>query len=183
MNLDALNRFLSKENIRRHEEYLNTSRLKMSILCKSDDRLQGKTPLQINKMKIDSEIKKDYCRLYWCIRSHEAFFNSFRLDAGINPKDRPRAEKLLYDIYTLGMKAEYGFIYVYRDRSEVRISISSNKNFLDFQKNPLCIDMYEHSYLLDYGFKKDRYLKNALYYLDVGRVLDNSHQKGYNYIK
>ena len=67
MNYKALNTFLSEENIRRHEEYLNTLRLRLSILEKSDPSV----------IRAGSQMKREESNLIKEIKSHELFFDSF----------------------------------------------------------------------------------------------------------
>ena len=47
MNLNAMNLFLSEENIKRHLEHLRTQKLKYSILEKSVPELKGKSIKEI----------------------------------------------------------------------------------------------------------------------------------------
>lgn len=175
MNFQALNMFLSEENIKRHIEHFKTLKHKLSILEKSDDRIISATIDNIKKMRIDRELRREIVELKVMVHSHECFFNSFALRQRISPGDRLRAEKILHEIYLRGKEMNGGFIYLFNDKGIIRIS----DDYRDV--NPmLCIDLYEHCYFLDYGFIKERFLKNALPYLDLGRLLDISRDKGYN---
>ena len=150
MNFKALNTFLSEENIRRHEEYLNSLRLKLSILEKSDPTV----------MRIGSQIRREVAELALEIKSHEKFFDSFCLD------QRTGHEQIKYEIYCQAMRREYGFLYIYYDRG-IKLSFDMPR-----AEKCLCIDLYEHCYFLDYGFKKDKFLKNCISHLDLARLLD-----------
>ena len=151
MNFKALNSFLSEENIRRHEEYLNNLKLKLSIIKKSDPSV----------MRIGSQIKREENDIVKEIRAHELFFDSFCQEQRAG-HDRER-----YEIYCRSLEREYGFIYIYNDRGiKTRFDLPSVEKCL-------CIDLYEHCYFLDYGFKKDKFLKNCIGYLDLSRLLDN----------
>lgn len=174
MNFEGLNCFLSEDNIRRHREFLNTARLKLSILIKSDGRLKGITLGEAKRLRGDRSLREELCSLLWCINSHEAYFDSFRVNPYVDPRKKSISEKLLYDIYSLGMNRDYGFICISAEGDNVKLSFSDGNNWLDnFDDKILCLDLYEHAYFLDYGFNKDKYLKNAISHLDIGRVLDN----------
>ena len=150
MNYQAINMFLSEENIRRHEAYLNNLRLRLSILEKSDPSV----------MRIGSQIKREEAELVRQIRSHEMFFDSFSAET------RAGNDSERYEIYCKCMEREYGFLYIYYDRGiKTRFDMPSVEKCLS-------IDFYEHCYFLDYGFKKDRVLKNCISHLDLARLLD-----------
>jgi hypothetical protein len=181
MNFEGLNCFLSEDNLRRHREFLNTARLKLSILHKSDSRLKGITLDEARRLRGDRSLREELCSLLWCINSHEAYFDSFRVNPYVDPRKRTMSEKMLYDIYSLGMSKDHGFIYISGECDNVKLSFSDDNNrFENFDGKILCLDLYEHAYFLDYGYNKDKYLKNAINHLDIGRVLDNSQGKAYN---
>lgn len=151
MDFKALNSFLSEENIRRHEEYLNNLRLKLSILEKSDPSV----------IRAGSQMKREESELIKEIKSHELFFDSFTQEQGAG-HDRER-----YEIYCRCIERECGFLYIYYDRG-------IKKGFdMPRVEKCLCIDLFEHCYFLDYGFKKDKFLKNCISHLDLARLLDN----------
>lgn len=151
MNYKALNMFLSEENIRRHEEYLNTLRLRLSILEKSDPSV----------IRAGSQMKREESNLIKEIKSHEFFFDSF------TQEQRAGHDRERYEIYCRSMEHEYGFLYIYYDRG-----IKTGFDMPRVEKC-LCIDLFEHCYFLDYGFKKDKFLKNCISHLDLARLLDN----------
>ena len=151
MNYKALNTFLSEENIRRHQEYLNTLRLRLSILEKSDPSV----------IRVCSQMKREESNLIKEIKSHELFFDSF------TQEQRAGHDRERYEIYCRAMEREWGFLYIYHDRGI--------KTGFDMPRGEkcLCIDLFEHCYFLDYGFKKDKFLKNCISHLDLARLLDN----------
>ena len=151
MNFKALNSFLSEENIRRHEEYLNNLRLKLSILEKSDP----------SAMRIGSQMKREESELIKEIKSHELFFDSF------TQEQRAGHDRERYEIYCKSLERDCGFLYIYYDRG---IKTGFDMPWAD---KYLCIDLWEHCYFLDYGFKKDKFLKNCISHLDLARLLDN----------
>lgn len=184
MNLSAMNLFLSYSNIKRHLEHMREEKLRYSILEKSLPQLKGKSINQIIRLNIDRNAKDEAIKLLWYIKSHDCFFDSFaekqtRSDNLL--KFYSSAEKFLYDLYVEAVEHDGGFMYIYFDRQGVPKWIFSSEcdgAFIRY-KPVLALDLYEHSYFLDYGFNKRLYLRNALSYLNLAS-LDNRVQKGYN---
>ena len=126
-------------------------------------------------MKLDAKLKEEVIYLLWQIQSHEIFFDSFSCErAKIDLKNTPygSSEGLLYELYRLGVNREGGFLYVSVDRGGQISVCHVSRPDRYFMLNPprLCIDLSEHTYFSDYHFEKDRFLKNALNNLDLGRL-------------
>ena len=172
MNIDAMNMFLSEENIKKHLEHLRTLRLKYSVLEKSVPEIGGRDLSEILKLRIAPQIREEVSELLWNIRSHELFFNSFVEHPLWNRKDLSR-ERLMYDILQLSYVKGYGFIYIYNDNKNGSVKLSHSIEFdgaFVRYKPKLCIDLFEHVYFCDYGFKMDRYLSGAISYLNTGKL-------------
>ncbi len=175
MNLVAMNMFLSEENIKRHLEHLRTCKLRYSILEKSFPEIKSKRTREISRMYLSQEIKDEVLYLLWYIKSHECFFNSFcevQLKSERVLKHFSSREKFLYDIYVAAKDKEHGFLYIYldrRDRPKITFGGVDCGAFTRFMPI-LAIDLYEHTYFSDYGFMKDKFLNNALIYLDIGKL-------------
>ena len=175
MNYSALNLFMSEENIKRHLEYLRTQKLKLSILEKSNEEIKGKGLEEIYRMKMDKELKREIINLLWHIHSHEQFFESFN-SSPKTPKWLKEIniskEGLLYDVLTVAKSTECGYLYIWRDNGyKPDIYVLKEFDRILIKKTPkLCIDLYEHTYYSDYGFKKEAFIKNALSYLDIGKL-------------
>ena len=175
MNVKAMNMFLSEENIKRHLEHLRTHKLKLSILEKSQPELKGKDINEISKMSINRDIREEALNLIWYIKSHECFFKSFcqvQLKSECVLKYFSSREKFLYDLSVEAKEHDHGFLYVYLDRRGVpRTSFLAEPSGAFLKFTPiLALDLYEHTYFLDYGFMKDKFISNALIYLDVGKL-------------
>ena len=174
MNIKAMNLFLSEENIKRHLEYLRNIRLKLSILEKSIPELKGKNMGEINRLNLSREVREEALQLIWKIKSHECFFNSFSETVGkseLLKNTYSSVEKFLYELFLEAMKQEDGFLYVYADRGVVKRKFMREfeKSFLKIDPM-LALDLYEHTYLLDYGFAKDKFIRSALMYFDLSRL-------------
>ena len=171
MNINIMNRFLSEENIKKHLEYLRTLRLKYSVLLKSVPSLDGASMIEVARLSVERKVREEALELLWNIKSHELFFNSFA-DKQIWERKDMSKERLLYDVLTLSYDRSHGFIYLYNDKKgNIKISHTECYDGAFVTYEPLlCIDICEHAYFNDYGFKKDRYVSGALSYLNTGKL-------------
>lgn len=183
METEAMNLFLSEENIRRHKEHLHKERLKYSILEKSEPQLKEKKIKEILRMNIGREVKDEAILRLSYIKAHECFFSSFfsSKKQSILKKSNLASEKLLYDIFLCASEKEHCFLFLYSDRKgNIRWLFSNLTDGAFIKYHPqLALDLYEHTYFLDYGFDKKRFLRNALAHLNLSS-LDNGDKKGYN---
>ena len=172
MNFEAMNLFLSEGNIKRHLEHLREKRLCYSILEKSMPELRERPINEIFRLNIDRGIKDEAISLLWYIKSHECFFDSFSMNQSMGKMMRISAEKLLYEIYTEAMKMDHGFLFVTLDKQKTpRLMFSDGNDGAFIKYKPiLALDLYEHTYFLDYGFDKKRFLQNAIQYLNISSL-------------
>ena len=175
MNIKALTLFLTEGNLREHFDYLRMMRLKYSVLVKSVPSLEGKEISSVIKSSFDPEIKTEAVNLLWQIKSHELFFDSFTDTPSLNINFKNNGiskEGFIYDILTMAKDKEWGFLYIYRDRKNNLVKSYTDKYDGAFCKYIplLCLDLYEHTYFLDYRFKKEKYLRNALSNFNLGRL-------------
>lgn len=172
MNFEAMNLFLSEENIKRHLEHLREKRLCYSILEKSIPALCNVSMNEILRLNIDRQTKNEALSLLWYIKSHECFFDSFSTKQSLKNVSSICAEKLLYEIYTEAMKKDQGFLFVLLDKQgSPRITFSNGNDGSFIKYAPLlALDLYEHTYFLDYGFDKKRFLQNAISHLNISSL-------------
>ena len=174
MSIEAMNEFLSRENVERHVEYLRTLRLRYSIIEKSVPVISKMEPPVLLRSGIDREIKDEAVRLLVSIKSHELFFRSF---ASIPILDRyeikgySSIDAFLFDILLMAREKPSGFIFLYTDRGipRARFSCLDDRAFIDYEPI-LAIDIFEHAYFNDYGFDRERYLRAALSHLDLTKL-------------
>lgn len=177
MDYSAMRLFLSEENIKIHLDYLKKSRLMYSILQKSNSKIVGDNIKAIYNQNLPKQDKNEAINLLCDIKSHEIFFNSF---SNVVPvckhikKFYSSAEKLIYDVYVLAKNNCTGFVYLCIDRKgALTIEYRRDASDIFIKYDPvLALDLCEHTYFKDYGFNKDRYLKNALRYFNL-KLLDD----------
>ena len=168
-------RFLSEDNILMHKEYVRTKKLRYSILEKSIPGLSGKNVNEVIAMRLTPRDKSDALDLLSDISLHELFFDSFcdtQYGASAMVRKSYGADgSFLNELYKNCLDLEYGFAVVtYTGRG---VCIYAAKDYIpvfELGTPILAVDVCEHSYFSDYGFAKDKYLINALPYLDVSKI-------------
>lgn len=170
-----MNEFLSEENTALHREYVRQKKLKYSIIESSIPILKGAEVKDIYRMKISTLDKADAIDLLSEIKAHDIFFSSF------SSVQYPRSEMVanaygseanfLNHLYRRCLLQRYGFVFIYAvgDRIAVK-EFSDTENAFRFGTPILSIDVCEHTYFMDYGFDKERYLLSSLPYLDISKL-------------
>lgn len=176
MDYSALRLFLSEENIKLHLEYLNKQKLRYSILKKCSSDLLVDDIKHIYRQHIPTDLKNEALRLLCDIKSHELFFQSFVSQTHICKSIKKyfgSQDRLLYELLTIGQKEENGFVYLCIDKSGAPKILFRNNEWEIFVKYEpiLAFDLCEHVYFKDYGFNKEKYLRNSLVYLNL-KLLD-----------
>ena len=167
--------FLSEENIDLHREYVRQKRLKYSIIEGSIPELRGAEVKDICRMKISARDKADAIDLLSEITAHDIFFSSF------STVQYPRSETVakiygseanfLNLLYRLCLKEKHGFVFIYLVGDKIEVKEFYDVEYAFRHGTPiLSIDVCEHTYFLDYGFDKERYLLSSLPYLDISKL-------------
>ena len=126
-------------------------------------------------MGINRKIKDEALQLLWHIKSHDLFFNSFN-EIVVWPdeirKNNGSRESFIYSLLMLANEKNSGYIYVYPDRQKkITLSYADHFDGAFVKYEPrLCIDIFEHTYFNDYGFKKEKFLHGSLAYLDTNKL-------------
>ena len=167
-------RFLSERNIEMHREYLNGLILKYRIFEKSYPELSGCNIDGIYKAKIPFSERIEAANLYSEILAHKTYFSSF---GNRNSKsERIKNEfgsvaQFLYEIREHSKHSEHGFLLIYDDKGKLGIYCGAQyEKILRFKKVLLALDLCEHAYFYDYGFKKDEYVLSAISHFDLNKV-------------
>lgn len=173
---DAMNAFLTKENLDMHREYLRDLNLRYSIIEKSEPTIKGKSLSDILGMRIDIGLKSDIMRLKNEINLHKCYFSSFSLNAGTT--------KSIIGYYSSDADFRYRVLCAARDTEGDFVCISKNRYGVPQIYSASCtctnaisvpalaLDVCEHAYFYDYGFNRAEYLKRAISHLDLS-LLDN----------
>ena len=169
--------FLSECSLRIHKEYLNTIKLKYSILLKSEPKLLDLDVKDIqNNRAIKREIRSEAVEHLSEIKAHELYFSSFGEPCSRSDAIREAygsESSFLYETMRSSLNFGEGYCFIVKgSRGIFSINTKSAKTvYLDAGILPLlCIDLYEHAYFCDYGFKREDYLNAALYRLDLKRL-------------
>lgn len=169
--------FISENTYRQHKEYLNTLRLRYSILVKSEPQLFELGVSEIKKhRRIKSDVKEEAISMLSEIMAHELYFSSFGA-VGTRSQAISAAYgsegSFLYSTMRGALDFGEGFCFVIKsgDGIFVQNTKSPSEIYQNDRISPkLCVDLYEHAYFCDYGFKREEYLNAALSHLDLKRL-------------
>ena len=166
--------FLSDRNRRMHAEYLENLGCKFSIFEKSYPELLGADITGIYKSKIHLSEKTAAAKLFSEILAHKIYFSSFGEHS--YTCERLKSEYgsvagFLYDISEKCKECETGFLLIYEDYGKISSYCGKEyEKILRFKKVMLALDLCEHAYFYDYGFKKEDYIINAISHFDFGKI-------------
>ncbi len=169
--------FVSEENYRMHLDYLNTLKLKLSVISKSLSDIKGGTGTGgVRQGWSDSRASLEKLRCE--IMLHEVYFDSF------SEREYPRSavaarkfgseNELLNNLYKRGMDTPYGFVGVRKCDHRGPEAFAASEYERVRGRVLLAVDVSEHAYFYDYGFEKGEYLKRALAHLSLGMLDDFS---------
>ena len=174
MSYEKMASFLSFENVLGHEAYLKDLRLRYSILEKS---LSFPLPKSLNDLlreRIPREIYDEALMLLSEISLHEVYFDSFSIEpASSNPVKAQfgSREAFLYELFSFAKDKKVGFLLIYLGaRGKIHFDIPSSITEITRYKPILAIDLYEHAYFSDYGFRRNDYLRAALSNIDLSKL-------------
>ena len=166
--------FLSERSIELHKEYLNTIMLRYKIFEKSYPELYGRDIEGIYKTRIPITEREEAGKLLSEIMAHRLFFSSFsspNTNSARIKREYGSVAAFLYRICELCKDSRSGFLLVYEDKGRLNLSCTEEyERIFRRKKVILTLDVCEHSYFLDYGFDKDRYVMNACRYLDLSKI-------------
>lgn len=175
--MDPMRAFLSQESIAEHREYMRTLRLRHSVMEKSIPSVKGASLSEISKMKLKKRDKEDILENLSNYLLHDLYFRSFSdLPNRVSflKKYYPSEEAFLYEILRQCTDTSSDFILIFTD-SRGRPQIKAFNSWQDIINMPrLAIDLAEHAYFLDYGFDKERYIRNALSHMKLELLTSTS---------
>ena len=174
--MSGLRTFLTEENINLHKRYLEALKLSHSINEKSMPNIAGMSPREVMRCSIPTAVRNEVVANLLDIRAHELYFSSFchrrkRVDA--IRRYYSSEEAFLYDAFLLARGEKFGFLVFYTDtRGVPKFTVTEDCSSLLRIPARLAVDLYEHSYFLDYGFEREKYLRAALEHLDIERLFE-----------
>ena len=166
--------FLSERNIEMHKAYLNELMLKYRIFEKSYSELTGRDLDGIYKLNLRREEKRLAARLFAEISVHKIYFGSFA--ERNTSSDRVKRKfgsvaQFLYEITEKCKGRSSGFLIIYENGNNIEMYCGDEyENILRRKKVPLALDLCEHAYFYDYGFRKDEYVKNAVTHFNLSKL-------------
>lgn len=173
MNTD-MTAFLSEGALREHKEYLAFLKHKASILEKSGVDINTLTRKDSSVPSVRAEERRSLAALKHSIDMHEMYFDSFSAQFIPCPAIKMSfgsENSFAYEATKICEGIEQSFLCVYTSRSG-RIGLCDARSLPLGARNLLCIDLYEHAYFKDYGFKKEKYVRAALAHLNFKKIND-----------
>ncbi len=171
--------FLSKESINAHIEYMKDINHNISVITKSYPSLYGKSPADLMNMHLPKEVCREAEVLTISYLSHKCYFSSFAENDRPCPAIRKyfsSEDAFLYEVFDIAKKSGEGFIYIFSEDGKIpKISNSENTSLL-YKKNipKLALDLSEHAYFRDYGFKREEYIHSAVARLDIAKLFEKT---------
>ncbi|MBE6532452.1 MAG: hypothetical protein E7676_02955 [Ruminococcaceae bacterium] len=174
MNKSILLEFLSEDNLNLHISHMKNEASKYSILEKSIPRLVGVPISEIYRLGLKKDECEDALAIRSCVEAHKLYFDSFSY---LNQKcEKVReyfgsVDKFLYEVFECAREGSEGFVYVFLDnRKRPLIEFCKGYDILINKTPILALDLFEHAYFWDYGFKKEKYLRVAISRLDIEKL-------------
>ncbi len=170
--------FLSDRSLEMHKEYQNDLILKYRIFEKSYPELKNSDINGIYKSRIQRSERAAAAKLYSEILAHKIYFSSFTEHN--SPCERIKREYgsvagFLYVIKEKCRECDGGFLLIYDDRGRIFAYCGRDYEKILSSKNVvLALDLCEHAYFYDYGFKKEDYVINAISHFDFSKI-EKSH--------
>lgn len=162
--------FLSRDSIIRHKEYLKELNLFYSVLEKSNQKLSGLSAEEILKSRIGAKLKCEAYKLKREIELHKLYFDSFdiySLSKNRSSEEGARLVKLFY-LANEALKncenAKFLCFYINR-QGEMDFHIVESYSNPMRENEIAAIDLCEHAYIFDYGYKREKYLEEAFKFI------------------
>ncbi len=168
----GMSAFLSEAAIKEHKEYLSELKLKASIYAKSGIDIKKVAEGRAVGMNISRGEREEIKKLYDNIRMHEIYFDSFGNSFVPCPKikqDFGSENNFGYLFEKLAEETNSDFICLYSDRVG-KLYFCPDCDLPHGASVHLALDLAEHAYFRDYGFKKGAYIRGALAHFNFGKI-------------
>ena len=164
-------RFVSERYFDAHKEYLRTLKLRYSVYEKDMRKPMGCTYEALSGVDLPKQQRIRVQPLLVEILLHEVYFNSFS-----NKEHMPSLSireyflsesNFMNQIYGMAMSVSTGFVGVWQKGGKPQLfSLVDYREGLQ-GKPILALDVCEHAYFGDYAFNKERYVRDALKYINT----------------
>lgn len=165
--------FLSERNLEMHREYLNDLMLKFRIFEKSYPEIVGKDIDGIYRTLSNREERKSAVSLLAEIEAHKLYFSSFtseKIQSSRIKKQFGSTPQFIYELRVIAKTSKSGFLIVYEDSSGIKLYCGDKYDSIIAKgKSLLALDLCEHAYFYDYGFRREEYILNAISHFDFSK--------------
>lgn len=168
----GMSSFLSPTAEREHREYLTTLKNRANIWKKNGFDIGKITERDILSSRLHKEEREMLAELKHDVEMHELYFSSFSgtyMPCASVKRSFGSENNFAYELSRFAEKKKLGFVCVYTDRSG-RVGFCGSERLPVGAFPRLAIDVSEHAYFRDYGFKKEKYLRAAIARLDFSRL-------------
>ncbi len=168
----GMSSFLSPTAEREHREYLTTLKHRANIWKKNGYDIGKITEREILASRLYREERESLAELKHDVEMHELYFSSFSgtyMPCAAVKRSFGSENNFAYELSRYAEKKKMGFVCVYTDRSG-RVGFCDSERLPAGATPRLAIDVSEHAYFRDYGFKKEKYLRAAIARLDFSRL-------------
>ena len=162
-----------------HEEYLRTLSLRYSILEKSVPAIEGKGLREIQRMTgLSSTLREEILSALREREAHKLYFSSFARGGCACPpvaRQYGSEQAFLYELSLMAREVDPGFLIVYGNPSRSSVETECGREYLRFRRDRvplLALDLCEHAWFLDFGFRRDEYIRRALGHFNLGKITD-----------
>ncbi len=171
--MEGIQSILSDECLQLHADYLSNLKLQYSIFEKSTPDICKKSLKEILNIKIDRKYKDEIIKKKAEITAHEIYFSSFgekHQSSSEILKTYHSLSSFLHMLYKKALEINHGFLFVYKYKGKIDVYVGDNYfKILSNTNQILALDLCEHAYFYDYGFNKEKYIKNSLSRLNFNR--------------
>ncbi|MBE6643984.1 MAG: hypothetical protein E7612_01235 [Ruminococcaceae bacterium] len=167
---DGLSEYLSCEALNMHREYFKKQCLRYSVLKKMYPEICRNEICEFARIRTKDRAEIE--ELYFDILYHKLYFSSYgkqyQFSEAVKKRFKSQAS-FLYELLQAGKDEKYGFILIYVKGGYADFVISTNSKARRIEP-VLSVDLCEHAYFSDYGFDKEKYLKDILASLNLGML-------------
>ena len=170
----GMSMFLSASSVNEHKDYLSSLKCKAGIWQKDGVDIEKMSEREIFSLPFTRKEREELLSLKREIRMHELYFNSFRPSYAPSQTVKSQFGSENNFAYLLSKEAEnirIGFLCVYKD-SRGCIGFCHEEKLYGRVTPVLTLDLSEHAYFRDYGFRKDKYVRGAIAHLNLSTLDD-----------